>query len=131
MKKTDIPQDPSPLDKFTKEVCYAVNENGEYVTALSRGWQVKADALGITWQEVEEKVKEAREKINCGEASPLLFFMEVNMMDVSIVAAYTGFWQFTVKRHLKPGVFKTLSDKKLQQYAEVFNITLQELKNFK
>lgn len=131
MKETEIPQDPSPLDKFTKEVCYAVNEKGEYVTALSRGWQVKADALGMAWHEVEEKVKEARQKISNGEASPLLFFMEANMMDVSIVAAYTGFWQWTVKRHLKPDIYKNLSDKKLQQYADAFNISLQELKNFK
>ena len=32
MNKNDIPQDPSALDKFTKEVCYAVDESGNYVT---------------------------------------------------------------------------------------------------
>lgn len=130
MKKEEVPQDPSPLDKFTKEVCYAVNEQGEYVTALSRGWQVKADALGITWQDVEARVQEAKRKIESGEASPILFFMEINMMDIAIVSAYTGFWQWTIRRHLKPSVFKNLSDKKLQQYAEVFDVSVNELKNF-
>ena len=131
MKKEDIPQDPSPLDKFTKEVCYAVNEQGSYVTELSRGWQVKADALGITWKDVEAKLEDARKKIQTGEASPILFFMEANMMDLTILSAYTGFWQWTIKRHLKPSVFKSLSESRLQKYAEVFNVSVDELKNFK
>ena len=130
MKKDEIPQDPSPLDKFTKEVCYAVDEKGEYTTALSRGWQVKADALGITWEEAQERTANARQKVKNGEASPILFFMELNMMDLPIVAAYTGFWQWTVKRHLKPAVFKKLSDEKLQKYAGAFDVSLEELKKF-
>lgn len=130
MKKEEIPQDPSPLDKFTKEVCYAVDEKGNYTTGLSRGWQIKADALGITWEEAHARTANACEKVKAGEASPLLFFMELNLMDVGIVSAYTGFWQWTIKRHLKPDVFKNLSDKKLQKYADLFDVTIDELKNF-
>ncbi len=130
MKKEEVPQDPSALDKFTKEVCYALDEKGEYTTTLSRGWQVKADALGITWQDVEANVNEARLKIKNGELSPIAYFMEVHMMDISILSAYTGFWQWTIKRHLRPQVFKKLSDKKLEKYAEAFQIKLEELKNF-
>lgn len=131
MKQSEIPQDPSPLDKFTKEVCYAVDDKGEYTTGLSRGWQIKADALGITWEEAQARTANAREKVKSGEASPILFYMELNMMDLPIIAAYTGFWQWTVKRHLKPSVFKKLSDEKLQKYAEAFSISIEELKNFK
>jgi hypothetical protein len=130
MKESEIPQDPSPLDKFTKEVCYAVNDKGEYTTGLSRGWQIKADALGITWEEAQARTANAREKVKNGKASPILFFMELNLMDLPIVAAYTGFWQWTIQRHLKPDVFKGLSDKKLQKYADAFNITPSELKHF-
>ena len=130
MKKNEIPQDPSALDKFTKEVCYAVDEKGEYTTGLSRGWQVKADALGITLQEAEERTANARQKVSNGAVTPILFFMELNMMDISIVSAYTGFWQWTIKRHLKPSVFNKLSDKKLAKYAEIFDITVEELKGF-
>jgi hypothetical protein len=130
MKKNEIPQDPSALDKFTKEVCYAVDDKGEYITGLSRGWQVKADALGITLDEAHNRTVNAREKVASGEASPILFFMELNMMDLPIVAAYTGFWQWTIKRHLKPSVFKELSDKKLAKYAEIFDVSVEELRNF-
>lgn len=129
MNKNDIPQDPSALDKFTKEVCYAVDESGNYVVGLSRGWQVKADALGITWEEAQGRTANARKKVKNGEASPILFYMELHLMDLPIVAAYTGFWQWTVKRHLKPGIFKKLSDSKLRKYAEIFDVSVEELKN--
>jgi hypothetical protein len=129
MNKNDIPQDPSALDKFTKEVCYAVDESGNYVVGLSRGWQVKADALGITWEEAQERIVNACEKVKNGEASPILFYIELHLMDLPIVAAYTGFWQWTVKRHLKPEVFKKLSDRKLRKYAEIFDVSVEDLKN--
>jgi hypothetical protein len=49
-------------------------------------------------------------------------------MDVEILAGYSGFWQWQVKRHLKPDVFKKLSDKKLQKYADAFNVKVEDLK---
>lgn len=128
MKKDEIPQDPSALDKFTKEVCYAVDSSGNYVTELSRGWEVKATALDVAWKDIEERITAARQKVQNGEASPLLFFMELRLMDTGIVSAYTGFWKWQVKRHLTPAVFSKLSDKKLQRYAEAFNVSVTELK---
>ena len=129
MKKDEIPQDPSVLDKFTKEVCYAVDESGKYVTQLSRGWEVKADALGITWEDIEKKVAAAKKQVLNGEVSPIVYYIELRVMDLSIVSAYTGFWQWTIKRHFKPSVFKNLSEAKLQKYADLFEVTIDQLKN--
>ncbi len=70
----------------------------------------------------------AREKVLRNEASPILFFMEKNIMDIGILASYTGFFKWQVKRHLKPAVFQHLSNKKLSKYAMVFNVTIEELK---
>lgn len=128
MKSSDIPQDPSPLDKFTKEVLYAIDENGNYTKQLSRGWQIKADALGISWQEAKTRIENAKQQFEKGEVSPILFFMELNLMEISILSDYTGFWKCTIKRHFKPSVFAKLSNKKLQIYAEVFGITVEQLK---
>jgi hypothetical protein len=128
MKKENIPQDPSALDKFTKEVCYAVDDKGNYVTELSRGWEVKATALDAAWQDIEQRITAARQKVMNKEASPILFFMEYRLMDTGIVAAYTGFWKWQIKKHLKPSAFEKLSDKKLQQYAEAFNVSIGDLK---
>ncbi len=131
MKKEDVPQDLSPLGKITKEVCYATDNSGQYITQLSSGWNVKINALDVAWQDIDERVAEARKKVENKQASPLLFFMELGLMDIAILAKYSGFWRWQIKRHLKPTVFEQLSDKKLQRYAEVFNISIEDLKNMK
>lgn len=128
MKKENVPQDMSSLGKLTKEVCYATDSNGKYVTELSSGWDVKINALDVAWKDVEERRAQARLKVLNNEASPLLFFMEYRLMDIKLLADYTGFWQFQVKRHLKPEVFNQLSGKKLQMYAEAFNVNIDDLK---
>jgi hypothetical protein len=129
MKKEDVPQDLSSLGKITMEVCYALDNSGKYVTELSKGWDIKITALDTTWKDIEGRIATAREKVLNREASPILFFMERGLMDIGILADYTGFWKWQIKRHLKPGVFKNLSDKKLQRYAEVFNVSIDDFKN--
>ena len=131
MKKEEIPQDPGALHQLTKELSYAVDDKGNYTTALSAGWEVKNNALDIAWTDVEKRIHDAKQRVLNGEASPVLYFMELKLMDPSIVASYTGFWSWQVKRHLKSSVFKKLSEKKIKKYAEVFEVTVDELKNFK
>ena len=131
MKKEDVPQDMSALGKITTEVCYVTDKEGKYTTEQSRGWDVKITALDVTWQNVEERIAAARQKVLSNEASPLLFFMEKNIMDTSIMAGYTGFGKWQVKRHLNPSVFKKLPNKKLLKYAEIFNVSVDELKTMK
>ncbi|HTK19401.1 MAG TPA: hypothetical protein VL442_07810 [Mucilaginibacter sp.] len=128
MKKENVPQDMGALGKITKEVCYATDSSGKYVTELSSGWDVKSGALDVAWKDVEERIAKAKQKVLNGEASPLLLFMEYRLMDIEILAGYSGFWQWQVKRHLKPDVFKNLSDKKLQKYADAFNVKVEDLK---
>lgn len=123
-----MPQDMGALGKITKEVCYATDSSGKYVTELSSGWDVKIGALDVAWKDVEERIANAKQRVLNGEASPLLFFMEYRLMDIEILAGYSGFWQWQVKRHLKPDVFKKLSDKKLQKYADAFNVKVEDLK---
>lgn len=126
MKKEEVPQDLGALGKITKEVVYATDSNGKYGTELSTGWDVKATALDVAWKDIEGRVAEAKEQVLSGKASPLLFIMEYRLMDIATLAAYTGFWQWQVKRHLNPEVFKKLSDKKLQKYAEALNIKVAD-----
>jgi len=128
MKKEDVPQDLGSLGKITKEVYYATDASGKYTTALSNGWEVKTNALDVTWDDINQKIEAAKEKVLHNEASPILFFMEKNVMNIGILSAYTGFFKWQVKRHLKPAVFNKLSTKKLIKYAEVFNVTMEELK---
>lgn len=129
MKKENVPQDLSSLGKITKEVCYATDASGKYTTELSKGWEVKIDALDAAWDEVNTRIEQARQKVINGDASPLLFFMEKELMDTGILAGYTGFWRWQIKRHLQPNVFKKLSKEKLSRYAQVFNVNVDDLVN--
>ena len=129
MKKDEIPQDPSALGRVTKEICYAVDESGNYGTHLSNGWEIKASALGITWEDIERKVAAVKTQVLKGELSPIPYYIELRVMDLSIVSAYTGFWKWTIKRHFKPSVFNTLSENKLKKYAELFEVSVSELKD--
>lgn len=131
MKKEDLPQDPGALAKFTREVCYVKNDDGKYETALSKGWDIKKQALDSAWEEVNERVADARKAVANGEKSPVYYFMELRLMDLAVLSGYTGIFPFFIKRHFKPSVFKDLSERKLEKYARAFDITVSELKNFK
>lgn len=130
MKKEDLPQDPSALVGVTRDVCYVKDKDGKYTTDLSIGWDVKKQALDNAWEDINERVHEAAAKVKSGEISPIFYFMEKKLMDISLLSGYTGFWKFTIKRHFKPSVFKSLSDSKLEVYAKAFDISLDELKKF-
>lgn len=127
MKKDEIPQDPGALGKIAKELSYVVDENGNYTTGFSTGWEIKMKALDVAWENVEKRIAEAKQKVLNGEASPLLYYMELKLMDVEIVAGYTGFWKWQIKKHLKPEVFKKLPDRKLEKYAKLFEISKEQL----
>lgn len=131
MKKEEIPQDLGALGKITGELVYAVDESGNYTTVLSNGWEIKSSALDVAWKDVEQRIQAALEKVNRKEASPILFFMELRVMDIGIVAAYTGFWKWQVKKHLKYEAFQKLSEKKLAKYATLFEVSKEELKTIK
>ncbi|MFT7612530.1 MAG: hypothetical protein ACI9J3_001493 [Parvicellaceae bacterium] len=130
MKKSELPQDKGALSDFTREVCYVKNKDGKYETGLSEGWEVKTLALDKQWEEFERRTEEAKQKVIKGEASPILYFFELKLMDITVLAGYTGFAKWKVKRHMKPGSFKKLSNSKLQIYADTFEVSLEDLKNF-
>jgi len=131
MKKEELPQDESALKVMTRELCYVKDSDGKYTTGLSTGWEVKREALNNAWEDINERVESARNAVKSEKKSPIYYFMELRLMDLPVLKGYTGFWGFTIKRHMKPAVFKSLNDKKLAIYAKAFDITIEELKNFK
>ena len=130
MKKEELPQDKSKLENFTREVCYVKNKDGKYETGLSTGWETKTVANEKAWEEINRRTEEAKQLVLKGEASPVLYYLELKLMDLPVLAGYTGYRKWQIKRHMKPSVFNKLSDKKLQIYADIFEVTLDDFKNF-
>ncbi|PID70030.1 MAG: hypothetical protein CR985_03210 [Flavobacteriales bacterium] len=130
MKKEDVPQDKSNLESANfRELCYAVDEDGNYITANSTGWEPKTVALDNAIAVLKGRAAAAKEQVMAGVASPVVYYMEVCKMDLPTLAAYMNMWQWRVKRHFKPKVFKMLSRRIKRKYADVFNISMEELKN--
>tara|TARA_R110002049_G_scaffold133243_1_gene292647 strand:+ start:3093 stop:3500 length:408 start_codon:yes stop_codon:yes gene_type:complete len=130
MKKSDVPQDESNLEKNSqKEICYAVNDEGEYTTIQSTGWKPKTIALDNAIQEINERIANAKARVLYGETSPIEYYMEYHKMDIGILASYVGKFKWQVKRHFNLKRFNRLSQKTLQKYADVFEISIDELKD--
>lgn len=130
MKAKEVPQDDENLleGKF-KDPIYTLDENGNYTTSYSVGWEVKNAVLKNAWGVINEKMEQARQDVLNGKASPILYYMEKNIMDTSLLAKYTGFWRWRVKKHLKPKGFNNLAEEELKKYAYIFDLTVEELKD--
>ncbi|HTN45254.1 MAG TPA: hypothetical protein VL098_02835 [Flavipsychrobacter sp.] len=132
MDVNEVPQDAmgyKDKDKI-KKLVYAVDEHGNYTGINSAGWEAENVATRQAWEAIEEELKEMEELVRRGEQSPIAYFMLRKLMDISILARYAGKWQWQVRRHMKPAVFKKLNQKMLDKYAEIFEISTAELINF-
>ena len=126
MKETELPQEKGALQDFT-ELCYVTDDEGNYTTLSSWGWEVKSIALEASLSRLQEQIDQAKADVLAGHKSPIVYYMLLNRMDWAVLADAMHRWQWVIKRHAKPSVFKKLSSKTLQQYAEVFGITVEEL----
>ena len=132
MKKEQVPQDNEGLHegKF-RDLCYAVDDDGNYVAVHSTGWSPKNEAMKQAWEEIHIKVDEARKKVIDGELSMLAYHMEKNIMAIKLLSQYTGISRRKIRKHMKPEVFANLETKVLQKYTDAFNISMEELTNIK
>jgi hypothetical protein len=129
MKIDEVPQDINVLgDTKIQEIAYAVDEEGNYKPVVSTGWEVKNDALGITWEDIHATCESIKEQVLKGESSPLAYHMEKNLMTVSLLSGFTGIPKWRIKRHLKPKGFNKLNEEKLRIYADALRITVDKLK---
>lgn len=132
MKKSEVPQDSGRIvQKGSRELYYAVDENGEYTTALSTGWEAKNIVQDHTMQVLQFEIDEAKANVKAAKISPIYYFMLLMRMDIGVLSGYTGFWKWRIKRHFQPQIFERLNNRQLQRYADAFDITVVELKSFK
>ena len=108
-----------------------MDKDGNYVKELSKGWEPKNIVNQIAWDQIQDQMEEARQKIIEGKASPILYFMVKHQMTVQILAEYVELPKRKVKRHMKPKNFIKLSNEQLEKYTGVFEISIEELKNYK
>lgn len=126
MKAKDVPQE-EWIKGFGTRACYAENEDGKYEVVASKGWEVEKIVNSQAQAVIHERIETARREVLEGTASPLKYYMEVNQMDIALLASNAGIWKWRVKRHLKPENFKVLSEEILEKYASALRISSKDL----
>jgi hypothetical protein len=128
MNIEEVPQDRAyMIEGKVRDVCYAVDKDGQYTKTLSLGWQPKNDAIDLAWEEINLQTEKIRLKVIQGKKSPLALYMAMKIMDVSTMAAYMGFSSWRVRRHMRMKPFMRMASETLKKYAEILQITIEEL----
>lgn len=115
----------------SRELSYHYQDGGSFEKKV--GFHPDHDRIILqqAWDLFNERIEEARVNVTLGKVSPVVYYMEKNLLDPMTLSMTSGMAIWRVKRHFKPGVFKKLSQKTLAKYAEAFNITIDQLQNVK
>lgn len=79
----------------------------------------KKAALEESMELINERIEEAKQNVANNLVSPIVYFMELNKMDVQVLAAYVDMWQWSVKDIQNPELSKNsaiLPSKNMQMH---------------
>jgi hypothetical protein len=127
VKKQEVPQQNAKAFMGHSKLLYAVDEQGRYVPAPCNGWEAEEIVLDQAIAEYVRLAADAWRHAREGRASTLEYHMFKQRMDVVLLAQSTGFFKWTVRRHLKPGVFQRLSNSRRERYGDALGLTPAQL----
>jgi hypothetical protein len=126
-----VPQNKNNLHNGSyKTIIYAVDKDGNYVTAKTSGWEPEDIAHEQAWQAIEKRIRETKELVLQNKLSPIAYFMEKELLTPKRLSGFIGYSTRKIKRHLTPRGFSKISKEQLSTYANIFEITVDELINF-
>ena len=111
-----------------RELFYYYDENGQFEKKVHYHGETGKVIIQQSWDMFNERIERARQKVLTGKASPVVYYMEKIFTDPLNLSIMTGIPFWKVKLHLKPYFFNRLNDKVLHKYAEIFNVTVDQLK---
>jgi hypothetical protein len=128
MDVNDVPQEGNRTMGGYRRAMYAKDTDGRIVIVPSRGGEVDETVTLQALDRIQEQTEEARARVLAGESSPLEYWMYAQRLDLPQLSQVSGYWQWRIRRHLRPKIFARLSEKILQNYAWVMGITVEQLK---
>jgi hypothetical protein len=131
MKISEVPQDDIKALQGEKKTLYVVDDRGHYTRSTTSGWEAEEVVLTQVIDDFKEKAGTAVLRVRKNETSPIEYFMYKKWMDPLTLAQVMGLYRWQVKRHFKPRVFRKLDDKTLNEYARIFGVSIEALKNFR
>ncbi|MBL0730712.1 hypothetical protein [Piscinibacter sp. HJYY11] len=128
MDLDNVPQEGNATLGGHRKAVYARDASGRIVIAPSKGWEAEEIVTSNAVDTLQALAEAARQRVQAGAASPLEYWMCARRMDVPLLSQTSGYWQWRVKRHLRPDIFATLTDKHLQRYADALGLTVTEIR---
>lgn len=123
-----VPQEGNATLGGHRKAVYARDAQGRLVIAPSRGWEAEEIVTTHAVDGFELLAAEALQRVRDGSASPLAYWMPKCRMDVALLSQTSGFWQWRVRRHLRPEHFTRLSPAQLARYADALGKTVDQLR---
>jgi len=107
-------------------ILYVEKEDGKY-EAMQTGSYLSANYLDDYFFKRNNLEKALQAKIETGEINAIEFYMVLEDLTISELAARAGIMTWIVRKHLKPGNFSKIRDSALKKYSAVFNVPVDEL----
>ncbi|MDD4603260.1 MAG: hypothetical protein PHF97_05595 [Bacteroidales bacterium] len=111
----------------SRELLYSYDENGKFKKTVGFHGEPDRVILQQAWDVFNDRIENARQKVIIVKVSPIVDYIEKNLMDPLSLSILTGISIWRVKLHFKPFMFKRLNRKILQKYADAFNIGVNKL----
>lgn len=127
MDVKEVPQETNSTLAGHRKAVYASDADGRMVIAASRGWEVEEIVTSHAVESFRASADAAREGVKAGVASTLEYWMHERRMDVALLSQTTGFWQWRVRRHLRPETFGKLSTRHRLRYATALGLSSADL----
>jgi hypothetical protein len=129
MDLDSVPQEGNATLGGHRKAVYARDANGRMVIAPSAGWEAEEIVTSNAVESLHAQAEDARSRVQAGAASTLEFWMYARRMDIPLLSQTSGFWQWRVKRHLRPAVFAGLAQAQLQRYADALGLTVAQMRS--
>ena len=107
-------------------ILYVEKEDGKY-GPIQTGSYITSKYLDDYELKRKNLEDSLRKKIQNREASPVYFYMVLEDLTISELASRIRIRKAKVKKHLRHEYFNLIGNEMLQQYADVFNVSLDDL----
>jgi hypothetical protein len=107
-------------------ILYVEKEDGRYGPIQTGSYITRnfLDDYELKRKHLEDSL---RNKIQNKEISPIYFYMVLEDLTISELSARVGIRKGKVKKHLEYDSFHSINSETLAQYADVFNVSVEDL----
>jgi len=128
MRDSEVPQEGNRTLGGQRKAMYARGADGRIHIVPSAGWEVEEIVTRQAVEDLDRLAEDARQRVATGRTSPLEYHMHRARMDVPLLSQVTGLWQWRIRRHFRPDIFRNLSAGLLRRYGDAMGLSVEQLK---